>query len=110
VPSDGTSLDGTSLFGAVLTPPVCGLCPRYAAARAIVYSVEWLEGSAGKCGIVILHFEKLQKTPDTSQEFMNTMQCSILSGSMSIHTSRVVIHTKNVNPVDRAVGHTKSCH
>ena len=26
-----------------------------------------LEGSAGKCGILILHFEKLQKTPDTSQ-------------------------------------------
>jgi len=50
------------------------------------------------------------QTADTSQEFMNTMQCSILSGSMSIHTSRVVIHTKNVNPVDRAVGHTKSCH
>ena len=23
--------------------------------------------SAGKCGILILHFEKLQKTPDTSQ-------------------------------------------
>eukprot|EP00326_Haptolina_ericina_P021657 CAMPEP_0181200226 /NCGR_PEP_ID=MMETSP1096-20121128/17640_1 /TAXON_ID=156174 ORGANISM="Chrysochromulina ericina, Strain CCMP281" /NCGR_SAMPLE_ID=MMETSP1096 /ASSEMBLY_ACC=CAM_ASM_000453 /LENGTH=68 /DNA_ID=CAMNT_0023290547 /DNA_START=761 /DNA_END=963 /DNA_ORIENTATION=- len=46
-----------------------------------------LEGSAGKCGIVILHFEKLQKAPDTSQEFMNTMQCSIVSGSMSIHTS-----------------------
>ena len=53
----------------------------------------------GKWGIVILHFEKLQKTSDTSQEFINTMQCSILSGSMSIHTSRVVIHTKNVNPV-----------
>jgi hypothetical protein len=28
---------------------------------------ETLEGSAGKCGILILHFEKLQKTPDTSQ-------------------------------------------
>ena len=27
-----------------------------------------LEGSAGRCGIVILHFEKLQKAPDTSQE------------------------------------------
>jgi hypothetical protein len=52
-----------------------------------------------KCGIVILHFEKLQKAPDTSQEFMNTMQCSILYGSMSIYTSRLVIHTKNVNPI-----------
>ena len=77
-----------------------------------------IEGSAGKCGIVILHFEKLQKAPDTShnaQEFMNTVHCSILSDSMLIHTSRVVIHTKYVNPVrsslDRAVGaHTKSCH
>ena len=63
-----------------------------------------VESPVGKCGIVILHFEKLQKTPDTSQEFMNTMQCSILSGSMSIHTSRVVIHTKNVNPVRSSCG------
>ena len=31
------------------------------------YSILLLEGSAGKCGILILHFEKLQKTPDTSQ-------------------------------------------
>ena len=63
-----------------------------------------VESPVGTCGIVILHFEKLQKTPDTSQEFMNTMQCSILSGSMSIHTSRVVIHTKNVNPVRSSCG------
>ena len=59
------------------------------------YRLQLEEGSVSAqrvsvlCGIVILHFEKLQKAPDTSQEFMNTMQCSILSGSMSIHTSRV---------------------
>ena len=78
---------------------------RYTALNLQLHIVHLhLEGSAGKCGIMILNFEKLQKTSDTSQEFMNTMQCSILSGSMSIHTihtSRVVIHTKNVivNPV-----------
>ena len=51
----------------------CGLWKELCAVRQAQ-----VEGTAGKCGIVILHFEKLQKAPDTSQEFMNTMQCSIL--------------------------------
>ena len=53
---------------------------------------------------------------DAKRTDANTM-LRILSGSMSIRTSRVVIHTrpKNVNPVTckielTAVGHTKSCH
>ena len=59
------------------------------------------EGSAGKCRIVILHFEKLQKTPDTSQEFMNTMQIAMLrfiSGSMPIFTPIIVCERSNASP------------
>ena len=68
-PASGhTSTRGQLYFRSEQTKEVrAGAVLLLAVARGTGIWQRVIEGSAGKCGILILHFEKLQKTPDTSQ-------------------------------------------